>query len=86
MTLEFRKKYTIVKSIIDNFQDNPFTIGEIYLLSDQAARNNGIIITPDDVIGIILDLYDSFDINKEVAEGNVIRYRNNNLNATVSGR
>jgi len=86
MTLEFRKKYTIVKSIIDNFQDKPFTIGEIYLLSDQAARNNGIIITPDDVIGIILDLYDSFDINKEVAEGNVIRYRNNNLNATVSGR
>ena len=86
MTLEFRKKYIIVKSIIDNYQDNPFTIGEIYLLSEKAAMNNGLVIAPDDVIGIVMDLYDSFEINREVSVGNVVRYKNNNLNAIVSGR
>lgn len=86
MTLEFRKKFEIVKSVIDNFKDKAFTIGELYVICDEVSRKHDILLQPEDVICIVVDLYDSFDLNKEVSEDNVIRYRNNNLNATVSGR
>lgn len=76
MTLEFTKKYMIVKSIIDNFKENPFTIGELYVLSDGVAKEYHLSITPLEVVNIVVDLYDNFEIDKLVGKDNVIRYVN----------
>lgn len=90
MTLEFSKKYEIVKSVIDNFKDKAFTIGELYIICDEVSRKYNIVLQPQDVICIVIDLYDSFDLNREVSKEGVVRYKNNILGCempdTISGR
>lgn len=75
MTIEFRKKYEIVTSVIDNCGNEPFTINSLYVACEKIAQQYGLSFNSKDVLCVLSDLYDGFEINREVSEDGTVSFR-----------
>ena len=79
MNIEFRKKYEIVKSIIDNYGDETFTPSGLLLLSEKIGNKYDISFSIKEVLAVLANLYDSFEINREIAQDGTISFRKSEL-------
>lgn len=86
MTLEFRKKYELIQNVIEYYQDNAFTIGELFLICNDISRKYDITLDMKDVVSVVIDLYDSFDLDREILADGIIRYKNAQSKNVVSSR
>lgn len=86
MTLEFRKKYELIQNVIEYYQDNAFTIGELFLICNDISRKYDITLDMKDVVSVVIDLYDSFDLDREILADGIIRYKNAQSKNIVSSR
>ena len=75
MEIEFRKKYEIIKSVINNLGDVEFTIADLHLMGKKVAETYGITIEMKDVAMVILDLYDSYEVAQVVLPDNKVCFR-----------
>ena len=70
MDIEFRKKYEIVTSILNNSEE-PFTIGGLFATCELIGSKYNVPIALKDVLCIVSGLYDGFELNREVSEDGV---------------
>lgn len=74
MNIEFEKKYTIITSVIDNYGKTPFSGKDLLITSANIGKMHGININANDVLRVVADLYDSFEINRIISEDGSVRF------------
>lgn len=75
MNIEFRKKYEIITSVIENCGEVAFTIGDLYAVCENIGKKYGISLNIKDVLYVLSNLYDGFEIRKEVTPDGTVSFR-----------
>ena len=78
MELIDKKRYEIIYGVIKNFKDVPFTILELYAICESVSREFAISIGIYDLVVVVMDLYDNFELDRVIGEDDKIRYTNAN--------
>lgn len=80
MNTEFTIKYTIIESVINYLNDQMFSINDVLIGSTFISNKYNIKITLSDVLCVISNLYDSFEIDKFVLENGLILFEKSQMN------